>query len=595
MIKYVFRVKRKKAGKKVVERLYSGRYRLDGEAKIFTVALKTSDKQVAEQKLNAIVREAEREAAGLIPPKLEIISAQRPLADHLGDFLANLATEETSEKYRYNLKMRLQKLFTECSWGFPKDITSDSFLKWRARQTCAPKTKNEYRDAAIRLLNWLMLTKRVTNNPLADVPKVDGRGKEQRKRRAYSSDQLGRLLEVAGESRIGYLAAAHTGLRRKELKSLVWDDLHLDIESPYVHVRASTTKNKKTVALPLHPELVAELRAYKPSTAQSSDPVFPGKTIAGMWKLKSDLKKAGVPYLDDLGRQLDFHALRYTLATNLSKAGVAPRVAMLMLRHSEIGLTMKTYTDETFLPLKAAIEAQPAHITLSTSTANSNVETAPEKHTQIHTQTPDFSGHDLSPHGADDQKPFVSQLPENEEDWRNLARSDMKCHFERMAPAVGFEPTTNRLTADRSTTELRWSYRKGRVKCRGTALFASAFLHDFFAFCDDEVMHRVVGAIEEIGLVLEHGHHLGSLRSGDGGFLRFPDGFGDAVDRGIRHFIPWQRVGHDVVLEVFHDAGELGDHLGVIVFPIAVEFLGAESGFLAENDKDFEHDGVVFD
>ena len=27
---------------------------------------------------------------------------------------------------------------------------------------------------------------------------------------------------------------------------------------------------------------------------------------------------------------------------------------------------------------------------------------------------------------------------------------------EELAPAVGFEPTTNRLTADRSTTELRW-------------------------------------------------------------------------------------------------------------------------------------------
>jgi hypothetical protein len=27
---------------------------------------------------------------------------------------------------------------------------------------------------------------------------------------------------------------------------------------------------------------------------------------------------------------------------------------------------------------------------------------------------------------------------------------------EGLAPAVGFEPTTNRLTADRSTTELRW-------------------------------------------------------------------------------------------------------------------------------------------
>src|SRR5205814_4313034 len=27
---------------------------------------------------------------------------------------------------------------------------------------------------------------------------------------------------------------------------------------------------------------------------------------------------------------------------------------------------------------------------------------------------------------------------------------------QELAPAVGFEPTTNRLTADRSTTELRW-------------------------------------------------------------------------------------------------------------------------------------------
>ena len=27
-----------------------------------------------------------------------------------------------------------------------------------------------------------------------------------------------------------------------------------------------------------------------------------------------------------------------------------------------------------------------------------------------------------------------------------------------MAPAVGFEPTTNRLTVDRSTTELRWIF-----------------------------------------------------------------------------------------------------------------------------------------
>lgn len=36
-----------------------------------------------------------------------------------------------------------------------------------------------------------------------------------------------------------------------------------------------------------------------------------------------------------------------------------------------------------------------------------------------------------------------------------------------VAPAVGLEPTTNRLTADRSTTELRWNFSplRGRIPC----------------------------------------------------------------------------------------------------------------------------------
>src|SRR5882762_5219815 len=37
--------------------------------------------------------------------------------------------------------------------------------------------------------------------------------------------------------------------------------------------------------------------------------------------------------------------------------------------------------------------------------------------------------------------------------WHSLSRRDK---IAKNTPAVGFEPTTNRLTADRSTTELRW-------------------------------------------------------------------------------------------------------------------------------------------
>jgi hypothetical protein len=43
---------------------------------------------------------------------------------------------------------------------------------------------------------------------------------------------------------------------------------------------------------------------------------------------------------------------------------------------------------------------------------------------------------------------------------RDFSDSRMKSVIRprNLAPAVGFEPTTNRLTADRSTTELRWIF-----------------------------------------------------------------------------------------------------------------------------------------
>jgi hypothetical protein len=72
-----------------------------------------------------------------------------------------------------------------------------------------------------------------------------------------------------------------------------------------------------------------------------------------------DMKKAGITYLDKDGRRLDFHSLRHTYATNLSKAGVPPRVAMEMMRHSDIKLTMKTYTDGTQLPVAEALNKLP--------------------------------------------------------------------------------------------------------------------------------------------------------------------------------------------------------------------------------------------
>ena len=51
--------------------------------------------------------------------------------------------------------------------------------------------------------------------------------------------------------------------------------------------------------------------------------------------------------------------MRTSFSTLLSKGGVAPRTAQAALRHSDIKLTMETYTDPKLLDVKGALDALP--------------------------------------------------------------------------------------------------------------------------------------------------------------------------------------------------------------------------------------------
>jgi len=56
-----------------------------------------------------------------------------------------------------------------------------------------------------------------------------------------------------------------------------------------------------------------------------------------------------------LGRRADLHALRKTFGTALVLNGEQPRVVMEAMRHSDLKLTMKLYTDAGQLPVGAAL------------------------------------------------------------------------------------------------------------------------------------------------------------------------------------------------------------------------------------------------
>lgn len=356
MIAHVYKPRRRKNGKLEVSRLYRGRFRLKGDYAITEVPLHTSDKQVAERALAEIISEREREKAGIIAPRLQRESAQTPLLDHLDDFVADLGVLGRCWIYRRQVKLRATRLINGCAWRHPGDITIDSFVAWRSRQTeLGPKTLNEYLNAMNALLNWMERQERIAANPLRKVTRVDVRGRQQR-RRAFTDDELARLLAVAGRKRPLYLAAAYTGLRAGELQQLVWGDLKLDGERPHILLRAITAKNRRDAVIPLHPELLAELQRLRATSTGigSGDPVFVGCKQNGR-TIRRYMLRAGIRPIDDTGRKLDFHALRYTFATKLAQSGVSQRLAQELLRHSDPRLTANLYTDVTQLPAFDAV------------------------------------------------------------------------------------------------------------------------------------------------------------------------------------------------------------------------------------------------
>ena len=395
MIAHVFKRKRKRDGKTVTDRNYRGRYRLDGDYALTEVTLNTRDKQVAEKRLRDIVQEKERERMGLIAPKLERESAEKPLAEHLVEFVADLKAKGRTEKYIKLLNGRVARLLKGTKWKFPKDITADAFIGWRARQKIAPKTVNEYLNSINALLNWMAKNERILDNPLRNVERVDLRGKQQL-RRALTDEELNKLLDAAEEYRLLYLTAAYTGLRLGELKQLLWADVNFDDSRPFLLVRASTTKNKKQAIVPLHPLLIPEFTQAS-ELAEGGDFVFPQHRHPDR-KFGRHADAAGLERIDAAGRKIDFHSLRYTFATKLARQGVSQRLAQELMRHSDPRLTANLYTDVAHLPTFDAVGSLPWHA----------IE-APEKWTHIGTQNADFSGQKLSRTGKNDSSIFDPQ------------------------------------------------------------------------------------------------------------------------------------------------------------------------------------------
>ena len=237
-------------------------------------------------------------------------------------------------------------------------------LNAKAATSLSPRTiayiRSVLRQALRQAERWGMVSRNVAS--LAAPPRVP-----RREIRPLSPDEARLFVDAIRGERLEalYLVAIGTGLRQGEILGLGWQDV--DLSTATVSVRYALQRvggrlelvppkslaSRRVVALPafvvdaLHAQRLRQQRdrllAGSRWRADIRDLVFtttvgtPMDGIAVTRRFQAILRTAGLPHQR-------FHDLRHACASLLLAQGVAPRVVMETLGHSQISLTLNTYS-----------------------------------------------------------------------------------------------------------------------------------------------------------------------------------------------------------------------------------------------------------
>ena len=142
--------------------------------------------------------------------------------------------------------------------------------------------------------------------------------------------------------------------------------------------------------MPLHDVVVTRLRDWlaEKGELELDESLFALRTKSGGLRrtskmMRLDLERIGLRYCDEDGLYADFHSNRHTFISNLSRAGVSPKLAQSVARHSDVNLTLGVYSHVQLDEQAAAVNALPAPPTVSSDTernflVNGLVNTIPE-------------------------------------------------------------------------------------------------------------------------------------------------------------------------------------------------------------------------
>jgi integrase len=384
--------------------------------RVTTVSTGCKDKSNAEQFLAERERERERVKAGVATPEevRRVKHTERPIEEHVQDYLD---TMRCVERHRHDTGTRIRVLLEACQWRTLADLRRDDLETWLAKESRIEKdglpvrsarTRNAHHTALVGFTNWLVNAKRLGANPFSGMKRAKEEEDPRRNRRALTREEFDRLVDAArtapkrpaakskssstarpaerltGPERAElYLVLVQTGLRIGELAKLKIADLRLDHARPHIDLPAKVDKKRKQRFMPLRPELV-ELFRQRVHGKKPSDHPFnvPGDLIK---RFNGDCKRAGIPKRDDRGKTVDIHSLRMTFNTWLLDAGVPLRIAQELMRHADISMTAKVYTDPRIFDLSAAVDKLPdLSLKLQSKLQCTHVTRSPRESTGVH-------------------------------------------------------------------------------------------------------------------------------------------------------------------------------------------------------------------
>ncbi len=280
------------------------------------------------------------------------ITASKSLDALVECFTKHLEAKERTTKYISENKMMLQRTFKACRFAVWSDIQPgkiEAYLKRLRNEGLSIRRSNGYLTAIKSFCRWMEDTGQTGESPVRGLRQLNDKTDSRRKRRAATPEELRKILAMTTEApesfgmsgperALLYRFCAETGLRKNEVRNLTAGDF--DLGGLTVTVPAGYSKHRETDIVPLREDLAEALRRHL------SGRLPQGKAFGGRYRkmtdktavmFREDLRAAGVPYQDDRGQILDFHALRHTFITGLSHA--PSRVAQSLARHKSSAMT----------------------------------------------------------------------------------------------------------------------------------------------------------------------------------------------------------------------------------------------------------------